>query len=354
MKLEWALSRIGSKNIRKVPAAIRRQSPRSMNITHKTPKAEPQTKKNDQNDLTLQQGETKRPEHAKGLELSKQAFPEQKALTSETEKASKIEGQKITNESADLGFNIPPGKRSANVPYQKLKASTPGTEAELRAEKQDKVNKGSAMAIDPQEETAPNNLLHEPVISIDQKKATFQPRHIPFVCPQDTWASRTRCNEVVDDLLRKLGEQRDKNTERPVVLVGYANGGMLIEKALVTASTDQKPLMDSLAGIIFLATPFPGTIAARDNSDTKTRLENSGNKVSLLFRTRYPFKSGQNNAKASKNLLQEFKRKVDDEHLGVVCFYEKRSNFLKVGSSQKTHPFLYERMVRQGLTFSRP
>ena len=117
------------------------------------------------------------------------------------------------------------------------------------------------------------------ISAIDREEATFQPWHIPFVCPRDTWASETQFNEEVDKLLNKICEQREGNAERPVVLIGYAYDGTLIEKALVIANVDQKPILNSLAGIIFLTTPFPGTFGV--NADTKNRLKNSGQRVSV-------------------------------------------------------------------------
>ena len=79
-------------------------------------------------------------------------------------------------------------------------------------------------------------------------------------------------NSAAEDLLNKLHLRREECMERPIIFVGYALGGPVIERALVTASRTHLALLSSFAGIVFVDTPLVTTVDSGGRSGDKVRV----------------------------------------------------------------------------------
>lgn len=66
------------------------------------------------------------------------------------------------------------------------------------------------------------------------------------------------------DLRRYISQEAPGSSLRPIILIGHAYGGVVIEKALTQESisgSPKKPMLSAIAGLILLVTPFEGSNA---------------------------------------------------------------------------------------------
>ncbi|MCJ1472419.1 hypothetical protein MMC13_001067 [Lambiella insularis] len=142
-------------------------------------------------------------------------------------------------------------------------------------------------------------------------------------------AIQQRLPLVADQLLRNMMALRKKCPLRPLVFIGHCFGGIVIEKALVSAKLheeDYPNIIRSVAGVIFLGTPHRGS-----NSQSKASVIASiasaisyGEHSSLL-------KVVEKDSEMLADLLHDFTRTVNTVSIPVFCFFEQhRSDVGKI------------------------
>lgn len=77
---------------------------------------------------------------------------------------------------------------------------------------------------------------------------------------------RTRLPTIADKLLLVLARERQDHPRRPLVFIGHCFGGLVIQRALITAklrpeTKTEEAIFHSVAGVVFLGTPNRGTAA---------------------------------------------------------------------------------------------
>lgn len=77
-------------------------------------------------------------------------------------------------------------------------------------------------------------------------------------------AIRTRLPTIADKLLLVLARERQQDPLRPLVFIGHCFGGLVIQRALITAklhpeSEIEEAILNSTIGAVFLGTPHRGT-----------------------------------------------------------------------------------------------
>ncbi|KAL9035008.1 MAG: hypothetical protein Q9214_006785, partial [Letrouitia sp. 1 TL-2023] len=128
--------------------------------------------------------------------------------------------------------------------------------------------------------------------------------------------AKTSLRQCAEQLLNVLVQHRqDANArQRPLVLIGHSLGGLLIQQALVIA-VHQKVFDDlrlSVAGIVFLGTPFQGSDAAIYGK----WLAQLGSLDTTLI------KSLEKDSPALHALSSDFWHSYNDRD--IVCFYENK------------------------------
>jgi hypothetical protein len=119
---------------------------------------------------------------------------------------------------------------------------------------------------------------------------------------------------VAVELLRCLREMRTKTENQPIIFIGHALGGIIIEKALSANSLEAKPILHSTAGIVFLATPFGVTGLFKDRSTYGNSLD------AYLTRLKHFGEGGQNQL---SSLLKNFVSRIEGEGASLVWFYSE-------------------------------
>ncbi|KFY32634.1 hypothetical protein V493_00017 [Pseudogymnoascus sp. VKM F-4281 (FW-2241)] len=125
---------------------------------------------------------------------------------------------------------------------------------------------------------------------------------------------KTTLRQLAEQFLNILSQHRQKPDERqrPLILIGHSLGGLVIQQALVIAALnrDFRELRLSVAGVIFLGTPFQGSNAAVLG---KRLAQVTGGDLSLLELLQ----------KDNPNLHALAKDFCDSHHeWDFVCFYE--------------------------------
>lgn len=77
-------------------------------------------------------------------------------------------------------------------------------------------------------------------------------------------AIRTRLPTIADKLLLVLARERQQDPMRPLIFIGHCFGGLVIQRALITAklhpeSETEEAILNSTVGAVFLGTPHRGT-----------------------------------------------------------------------------------------------
>lgn len=77
---------------------------------------------------------------------------------------------------------------------------------------------------------------------------------------------RTRLPTIADKLLLVLARERQDHPRRPLVFIGHCFGGLVIQRALITAklrpeTKTEEAIFHSVASVVFLGTPNRGTAA---------------------------------------------------------------------------------------------
>ena len=124
---------------------------------------------------------------------------------------------------------------------------------------------------------------------------------------------------IAKNLLVCLTKERKDFPDRPLIFIGHAWGGVIIEHALVAAfrpTEEAEPILNSVAGIIFLATPVKGSDAAISRVAEQINLS--------------PKDSVFNNVRARSGKLQELLNKftyiVKERAVSIICLYPKSNS----------------------------
>ena len=135
-----------------------------------------------------------------------------------------------------------------------------------------------------------------------------------------------RLSSVADQLVQALYEKRSRGAKRPIVFVCHCLGGIVVEKAMVTAKlrqSDYPNIFMSVVGCVFLGTPFRGT--------------KSTNKATLLAQMAETVGLGadsglvrvlEETSETLKDLLSEFSAIAKESNMHIFCFFEQHASDL--------------------------
>ena len=164
---------------------------------------------------------------------------------------------------------------------------------------------------------------------------------------ENQWFGRGSINQrlsnVADQLVHALSDQRLRGSKRPIVFVCHCLGGIVVEKALLTAQlrqSDYPNIFMSVVGCIFLGTPFRGT--------------KSQNKATLLAEMAGTVGLGVNSglvrvleegSETLKDLLSDFSALARESNMHLFCFFEQHASDLINLIFKGPHPKLKEIIV---------
>lgn len=142
-----------------------------------------------------------------------------------------------------------------------------------------------------------------------------------------------------EGLLRSLNDKRDKCPNRPIILIGHAFGGIVVEQALIAATeNDLSPIWGSITGIVFLSTPFSCSNAAQ--SLLSHQLEKSAGVPRLASKINEAWFG----PKSLKDIHEKFIIQVNKAKVPLVCFYEEDSTEVKLEKPQSEVSALHKRI----------
>ena len=130
--------------------------------------------------------------------------------------------------------------------------------------------------------------------------------------------SRMNVLEIARNLLIKLTGERKDCEDRPVIFIGHAWGGVIIERALTTAFQPPKEyerILNATIGIMFLATPVKGS----DNAVTRMAEQIKRSPGDAMFN------NARTGSKQLADLLNDFTILVEQMRVPLVSLYEKPS-----------------------------
>lgn len=155
------------------------------------------------------------------------------------------------------------------------------------------------------------------------------------VC-QATTASVRNDAISTESLLPSLNAKRKSCPNRPIIFIGHAFGGIFMEEALL-AATDKEllPIWKSIAGIVFLSTPFSCS------NDAQSFLIRQLQKPLVVPFTK--FKDVWYDPKLLKDIQVKFVTQVDEAKVPVFCFYEENATEIKPEKPQSEVRPIHER-----------
>lgn len=138
------------------------------------------------------------------------------------------------------------------------------------------------------------------------------------------------------DLLPSLHAKRISCLNRPIIFIGHAFGGIFMEQALIAATKhDLLSIWNSIAGIVFLSTPFScSDIAQHLLSQQLEKLAGEPRFSSKIKELWY-------GSKVLKD-QEDFVTRVNKAEVPLVCFYEEHSTEIKLEKLQSEVCALHE------------
>lgn len=135
-----------------------------------------------------------------------------------------------------------------------------------------------------------------------------------------------RLDNVADQLLSSLEWSRKEGEKTPIIFVSHCLGGIVLERALVTArlrQNDYPTIFPFVAGTLFLGTPFHGTQTEKKANVLAQMSEtlNLGVASSLL-------KLLEKDSRELSRMLDEFVRLSNDAQIRIFCFFESHKSDL--------------------------
>jgi hypothetical protein len=135
-----------------------------------------------------------------------------------------------------------------------------------------------------------------------------------------------RLDNVAEQLLSSLEWSRKEGEKTPIIFVCHCLGGIVLERALVTArlrQNDYPTIFPYVAGTVFLGTPFHGTKTQQKANVLAQMSEtlNLGVASSLL-------KLLEKDSRELSRMLDEFVRLSNDAQIRIFCFFESHKSDL--------------------------
>ena len=135
-----------------------------------------------------------------------------------------------------------------------------------------------------------------------------------------------RLSSVADQLVQALYKQRSRGAKRPIVFVCHCLGGIVVEKAMVTAKlrqSDYPNIFMSVVGCVFLGTPFRGTKSTNKGTLLAQMAETVGlGADSGLVRVL------EETSEILKDLLSDFSAIAKESNMHIFCFFEQHASDL--------------------------
>ncbi|KAF2113923.1 hypothetical protein BDV96DRAFT_104723 [Lophiotrema nucula] len=133
-----------------------------------------------------------------------------------------------------------------------------------------------------------------------------------------------RIENVADQLLHELRRLRTADSKIPIIFICHCLGGIVLEQALLTArlrQNDYPSIFPSVAGCIFLGTPFHGT----ETQSKAMVLAKMAETIGMGY-TSTMMKLLEKDSATLLKMLDEFVRLCNDAQIRVFCFYEALSS----------------------------
>ncbi|CAG8948701.1 hypothetical protein HYFRA_00001822 [Hymenoscyphus fraxineus] len=166
---------------------------------------------------------------------------------------------------------------------------------------------------------AQEDVLNEFMWPRDLLVPIFKNARIATYSYKSDWLDRTiktSLDQCAEQFLNILYQNRQKpgENQRPIVLIGHSLGGLLVQQALVSATLDPyfSEISNSVAGIIFLGTPFQGSDAAVYGNLIARFTGLDATLLKMLQRENPELH------KLSRQFWSSY------SHVDIVCFYESR------------------------------
>ncbi|KAH6961926.1 hypothetical protein BKA56DRAFT_177461 [Ilyonectria sp. MPI-CAGE-AT-0026] len=106
---------------------------------------------------------------------------------------------------------------------------------------------------------------------------------------------------------------------RPIIFIGHCFGGIVIEKALLSAKQHSNPIIDHTTGVVFIATPHRGT----HGQSLASVVANIAAYADMGQRSQLVDMLEQGNAFLD-DIVSNFSRVAKDMEIPLCCFYEQR------------------------------
>ena len=145
-----------------------------------------------------------------------------------------------------------------------------------------------------------------------------------------------RLSSVADQLVQALATQRSRGSKRPIVFVCHCLGGIIVEKALLSAQLrqlDYPNLFMSVVGCVFLGTPFRGT----KSQSKATLLAEMAETVGLGTNSGL-LRLLEEGSEMLKDLLSDFSALARESNIQIFCFFEQHASDLVNLVFKGTHP----------------
>lgn len=158
-------------------------------------------------------------------------------------------------------------------------------------------------------------------------------------------ANNQRISYVADQLLLYLSHQRSRGSKRPIVFVSHCLGGLIVEKTLLNARSQQSEypnIFRSVVGCVFLGTPFRGT-----KSKGKALLVAGVAKKLGLGVPSDLIKLLDEDSEILEDLLSKFSTLARESHMRIFCFFEQHPSDLTDLIYKGPHPKFEEVIVEQ-------
>lgn len=154
---------------------------------------------------------------------------------------------------------------------------------------------------------------------------------------------KQRLSTVADQLVQALFHHRAKGSKRPIVFVCHCLGGIIVEKALLSAQrqqTEYPNLITSVIGCIFLGTPFRGTKTQTKASLLAEMAQTVGLGVNSGLLTLL-----EDGSEMLKDLLSDFSALAREINIQLICFFEQHESDLIRLVIKGAHPKYKELVV---------
>ncbi|KAK7739590.1 hypothetical protein SLS63_001936 [Diaporthe eres] len=144
-------------------------------------------------------------------------------------------------------------------------------------------------------------------------------------------AIRTRLPTIADKLLLVLARERQQDPMRPLIFIGHCFGGLVIQRALITAklhpeSETEEAILKSTVGAVFLGTPHRGTGAFGSQSALLAAI---AAQTDLYLSMESEVLDAMKVERGELlDVSEDFLKLSVRENLRITCFFEQRESNL--------------------------